>query len=732
MERPPESLKSFADRIAQAAASEEADQLVRLLRIAGLTGEIANRPKHYGSEDAPTSVRAAEPGVAPSQSRLIGIWEKRTENGKTSFVRGLDTIDTWHFWANIGRIEPKGSKLRVLYIGESVARGYLYDPAYTPAMALQTMLEEQYGKDQVEVIDLARTNLSFEIRELSLAALQLEPDIAVFFAGNNWDKKTSLPTFSDLANMNKAIETEGMAGVKRVADEYIERTARTIVTDVLSEYKKAGIPVVWIIPEFNLYDWREPFTNAPYLSDDRNRDWIFAMKEARKAFDDGDYTRAEQQAAKAVELDEGTTAAPYYILSECREKAGDIDGARKCLENARDAQSWDGSIMYIPKNYELAQRTLREQLPKYDVQVVDMPLVFKQYLNGGIPGNRMFVDYCHMTSEGIQIAMGHAASCVLRALKGIEQPWHTLIGEHTAPSPETESEASFLAAIHNAHRYQRFQMVRHFCARALQHSKHIAEIMLNYLELQVQHKAPLRMSEAELQIFNLGSPLIRHYLFRNNDKRLDKVLLTSIVDALEEEGIPARERLEQLYREEHSTRVDETNLLHPFYIQSADQPHELEALCWPLARVDYDPRYYRAYWPESKFVFIGEQGNAVHLSMSARLSKYADDEGRITLDCNGKPQVEMNVTKEWTAWTITIPGDAIHDGVNEIEIHWPIPEKFRTEEALAEVMSKLCQLKYPEYYPIFGEIHVFTASNAAEVAETPHELMEVAVSQAVA
>jgi hypothetical protein len=728
MERPPESLKSFADRIAQAAASDEADQLVRLLRISGLTGEISNRPQHYGDEDTPTSVLAAEPGVPPRQSRLIGIWEKRVENGQTSFVRRLDALNTWHFWANMGRIEPKGSKLRVLFIGESVARGYLYDPSFTPAMALQMILEEHYGKDTVEVIDLARTNLSFEIRELALAALQLEPDIAVFFAGNNWDKKTSLPTFNDLANLNKAIETEGMTGVKRVADEYIDRISRMIVNDVASEYKNAGVPVVWIIPEFNLLDWREPFTNAPYLPGNKNREWITAMKEARKAFSAGNYARAEQCAAKAVELDEGTTAAPYYILAESREQANDIDGQRKYLEMARDAQSWDNSIMYIPKNYAIAQRILREELPKYDVQVIDMPLLFKQVLNGGIPGNRMFVDYCHMTSEGIRIAMGSAASCILRTLKGIEQPWYALAGEHIGPSAETEAEASFLAAIHNAHRYQRPDMVRHFCARAVKYSKHIVEIMFNYIELQVLNKAPLRMSEPELQIFNLGSPLIHHYLFRNNDKRIDKTLLYGIADALEEAGIPARERLEQLYINEHSTRFNESDMLHPFYIQSADQPHELEALTWPIARVDYDPRYYRGYWTESKFIFIGERGSAVDLQLTCRLPKYSLDEGKATLDCNGKPQVEMNLTKDWSAWSITIPGDAVRDGINELEIHWPIPEEFRTDEALAEAMNKMCGMKYPEYYPIFGEVHTFIAANAAEVAETPHELMEVAVS----
>jgi hypothetical protein len=348
-----------------------------------------------------------------------------------------------------------------------------------------------------------------------------------------------------------------------------------------------------------------------------------------------------------------------------------------------------------------------------------------------VPGVRLFVDYCHMTSEGIRIAMGHAASCVLRRLRGIEQPWYALAGEHVGPSRETEAEASFLAAIHNAHRYQRYQMIRHFCARAVSYSAHIAEIMLNYIDLQVVNKAPLRMSEAELEIFRLGSPLIHHYLFRNNDKRLDKLLLTSIVDALEETGIPARERLERLYREEHSTRLGETDLLHPFYIQSADQPHELEALCWPLARVDYDPRYFRSYWTESKFVFIGEAGYAVSLSMTCRLPKLSLDEGKITVACNGHSVVEININKQWSSWVITVPGDVIRNGVNAIEVHWPMPE-FRTDEALAEVIEKLCQWKYPEYYPIFGEIHTFTAASAAQVAETPHQFEEVAVSHAVA
>jgi hypothetical protein len=51
----------------------------------------------------------------------IGIWERKDENGKTSFVRRMDALGEWHFWASLGRIEPKGKKRRVVLIGESVA-----------------------------------------------------------------------------------------------------------------------------------------------------------------------------------------------------------------------------------------------------------------------------------------------------------------------------------------------------------------------------------------------------------------------------------------------------------------------------------------------------------------------------------------------------------------------------------------------------------------------------------
>src|SRR5882672_4454258 len=151
MERPPEFLKSFANRLGRLAAEEDGLRLLRRLHLTDILGA------------GPDAARTAFPGgvqdrVSPgaTASGKVGIWEKKEEAGKAVFVRSPHAIKTWHYWADVERIGPKGSKRRIILTGESVARGYLYDPEYTPAMVLEKVLESELGKDEVEVIDLAR------------------------------------------------------------------------------------------------------------------------------------------------------------------------------------------------------------------------------------------------------------------------------------------------------------------------------------------------------------------------------------------------------------------------------------------------------------------------------------------------------------------------------------------------------------------------------------------------
>src|ERR1700722_1875875 len=137
--RPPSALKSFANQMAERIMSTDGIEMARMLHLRSL---LETRQETLLAKSSDLS--------------HVGIWERKQENGQSMFVRSKDKMDEWRHWANVGRIGTKGSKLRVVFMGESVARGYLYDPLYTPSMALEQMLRHHLGEAAVEVIDLAR------------------------------------------------------------------------------------------------------------------------------------------------------------------------------------------------------------------------------------------------------------------------------------------------------------------------------------------------------------------------------------------------------------------------------------------------------------------------------------------------------------------------------------------------------------------------------------------------
>ena len=108
-------------------------------------------------------------------------------------------------------------------------------------------------------------------------------------------------------------------------------------------------------------------------------------------------------------------------------------------------------------------------------------------------------------------------------------------------------------------------------------------------------------------------------------------------------------------------------------------------------------------------MFVSEAGCAVNLCLTCRLHKPGPGEGKLTIALNGEPHVEITIGTEWTTWDITFPGEAVLDDLNEIAVRWPMPE-FQSAEALSKVAMRLYQLKFPDFFPVFGEIHSFTAS----------------------
>jgi hypothetical protein len=85
------------------------------------------------------------------------------------FVR-RNELDPFGLWARCERISSKSNRTRIVLLGESVARGHLYDPHYNCARALQQALSKSFG-DEVEVVDLARSGASYsQVLEIALEA----------------------------------------------------------------------------------------------------------------------------------------------------------------------------------------------------------------------------------------------------------------------------------------------------------------------------------------------------------------------------------------------------------------------------------------------------------------------------------------------------------------------------------------------------------------------------------
>src|SRR4029077_6019463 len=103
--------------------------------------------------------------------------------------------------------------------------------------------------------------------------------------------------------------------------------------------------------------------------------------------------------------------------------------------------------------------------------------VFARAQDGELPDRRLFLDYCHLTRAGMDLAMGEVAACLRR-------PGSRAASRPPGPAlrPEDEAAAHFLAAIHNAHYGQTAEVLRHHCARALTLAPAFAEVMRAYVE----------------------------------------------------------------------------------------------------------------------------------------------------------------------------------------------------------------------------------------------------------
>jgi hypothetical protein len=577
---------------------------------------------------------------------------------------------------------------------------------------LQSILELEMGRGVVEVIDLARTNLGFEVRELAISALALEPDALVMFCGNNWNAIYPPAWLGDreVECWMAALRTRGVGGLKECIVANARAAIRNVVREITLAYTKSDIPIHWIVPEFNLGDWHDHPKNAPYLPGRCNRDWIEACDKAHSAMRDRNFLEACRCAERMVELDQGLSSLGPAILGFCKTQLEDIGTARRNLELARDAEAWGWMSITTPRALASTQNILRDEASASGAVVIDLPRIFAEHLCGAIPGQELFLDYCHLTSQGIRVSMAAAASATLRTFKTSEVPWTRLFESSPDPPPTLEADARLLAALHNAHWAQPRETIRRLCIEALNASPDISKKMSLVAHLQ-SSRTPAFLSQLTEALLEVDSQAAQNFIFHESIQRYDKTLVDIIVDCLASLEPTCGQSVAELRVRDHSAARRPTNLLEFYYNSSAAQPEEA---CWAMPQFSIDSRfhradYYRAYWRESRFYFVGERDRSLILRMIVRLSSVEVDRALVTAMLNNRQIWEGYIGAHWTDVTVPLPSETLHTGTNEITILWPEPI-FSPGRELERIADLLAQGIVSPLRPVYGEIHAASVS----------------------
>ena len=679
--------KDMASRLAQLFESEEGERILKLITHLSQTQDTGDEP--------------VQPAGTTGKIR-VGTWEAVDDAHGRSFVR-VETGDPWFYWANVQKIPPKGPRRRIVLLGESVARGLLYDPQFNPALALQAIMNATRRSPEVEVIDLARTDLTHKpLQEMINSALELEPDALVVFAGNNWHGFAS-PTDDDLLDMASALrETGSWSAIKELTEASLIAKATETLRALGKIVYERRVPVVWVLPEFNLADWRTECDCPPLLNSNDTAAWLSARDEAEELLKGDQWEQAETPGQRLMELDGGTTSAGPNILAEVSRRRGDHEAARTFLELARDAAvCWPYQVS--PRCFSVTQQTIRERASAHGVRVVDLPREFTRYLGGEPAGRSLFLDYCHLSLEGIKISMALTAEALLQPLNYSPKPWRDLAQVDMKVAPKVKAEAHFLAAVHNANWGQKIDIVRHHVRTALELDRGIARMMQLFLDFHVR-PIPSSLCRSFAQLCDLGSIAAVNLLYNDlvNKKFLNPTLITAMVDGLEEAGIATRDSLQNVLITEHAVQNRKVNLVQSLYSTGS--------YARPL--VDHRPEFYQATARTSIFPFVCDKPEPLNFDVTVKVPDTPSDQ-TVFFSLNGAPLDDVPATDRWTKRTFSVPADRLRSGLNEVKIAWPMtdwsPEKQR--EHIGECLRAGVSA---EITPIFGMINSFYISPEAK------------------
>lgn len=693
--------------MARSLADGDPDAVARLRALVSTEG---SPPPALASPEA--VARDVLQRSVEGRPRPIGIWQPRGSGDDLVFERDPGAL-AGEWWADAPVLRPKRSllPLRVCLLGESTAAGWFYAPDLTPARVLEEQLRRWAGERTFEVVDLCMVNLQASaLVELLGSALQLAPDIIVVFAGNNWP--VGLPVHPKARPREReaaaiAFAAEGFAGLARLCTERTREQAERTLETLARIADGASVPLVLVAPESNLVDWHRD-RPVPWLSGGGTQAWHEDHRRARSALAGGRLAEAQAAATSMLERDGGVCATSWRLLGEALLRQDRPGAAREAFERALEARAWDNHPS-TPSTTRPVRDALARAAREYALPFVDLREVFAAHAGPEPPGRRLFLDYCHLTAEGIRIAMAAVAVRVLvltdppRAPREVAEVLAR--ADAAGPDAETEARARFLSALYGAHYGSGYDPeagsflggpsppVRYWLETALEKAPGIADTVRAWVGTRVAPPSALPLSLAQQQFLARLGALERQSALGAG---LDPELVEEACALLQRRGVPMGEELGGAWARTPGRPVE---LVNPHYLWAVADSRGQEAGLGLEGHA-----YHRARWGASHFCLPLRAPNALRLHCTARLpSPVERRKGTVRLLVNGEAAGGLDLDDRWQRGIVHVSRGLLRAGYNRITLRWPaLPEV--GDLALQEIRRRLHEGLPADLHPVFGEV----------------------------
>lgn len=334
--------------------------------------------------------------------------------------------DTLYFHA-----EKPADSQRIVILGESSAAGFPYGRFGSPSGMLEQRFKFLYPEKNIEVINVAMAAInSYTIRDFTNEVLAIKPDLVLIYAGHNEylgvmgvgsalaarDSRWKTLTYISLRHshlfqlLDSAIAGWRMAGAakevvsertlmaKVAANKDISFGSSTYqqglrqfennMTDIISAYRKAGVPVVIGTLISNERD------QPPFASQDRSNPALQQrLKEVETLRLSGDFSFAENQ-LNSILNDYPQSADAHFALAQIAQGKNDIPTS---LQHYLLAKDYDLLRFRAPEAFNLIINKLTQQPGVY---LADVQKELRDRSEQGIIGFNLVLEHLHPNDDG--------------------------------------------------------------------------------------------------------------------------------------------------------------------------------------------------------------------------------------------------------------------------------------------------------------------------------------------